>query len=55
VGQVVSLKMVTEPEGIVDRINDQLPHQLRVHQRQTTTLILQPGRHPGVFSDCRHL
>ena len=31
-GQVVSLKMVTDPEGVVDRINDHLPPQLRVCQ-----------------------
>ena len=30
VGQVVSLKMITEPEGAVDRINSHLPPQLRV-------------------------
>ena len=38
VGQVVSLKMVTEPEGIVDRINDHLPTQLRVRQPWSMTL-----------------
>lgn len=30
IGQVVSLKMIIEPEGIVQRINDNLPDQIRV-------------------------
>ena len=40
VGQVVSLKMVTEPEGVVERINDHLPHQLRARLAPETTSML---------------
>ena len=38
VGQVVSLKMLTEPDGVVDRINSHLPPQLRVRPTSQDTL-----------------
>lgn len=52
VGQVVSFKMVMEPEGMLERINAALPSQVGAQKKEEKGRAAQSGEHCSVGPEC---